>query len=30
MKEAAGDHVLITGLLQAFEAEGRLGLGYCD
>jgi hypothetical protein len=26
-KEAAGDHTLITGLLEAFEDEGRLGLG---
>jgi hypothetical protein len=30
MKEAAGDHALITGLLEAFEAKGRHGLGSCD
>jgi hypothetical protein len=32
MKEVADDHVLIAGLLEAFEAEGRLGLGLgsCD
>jgi hypothetical protein len=30
MKEVAGDCVLITGLLEAFEAEGILDLGSCD
>jgi hypothetical protein len=26
MNEAGGDHALITGLLEAFEAEGRFNL----
>jgi hypothetical protein len=30
MKEKAIDHVLIDGFLEAFVAEGRLGLGSCD
>jgi hypothetical protein len=30
MKEADGDHTLITGLVEAFEAEGKLSLGSCD
>jgi hypothetical protein len=27
MKEADGDHALITGLFVVFEAEGKLSLG---
>jgi hypothetical protein len=27
MKEADGDHALITGLLEAFEAKGKFSLG---
>jgi hypothetical protein len=30
MKEANGDYALITGLLEAFEAEGKLILGSCN
>jgi hypothetical protein len=30
MKETEGDHVLLTGLLEAFEAEAKCIIGSCD
>jgi hypothetical protein len=30
MKEADGDHALITRLLEAFEAERKFSLGSCN
>jgi hypothetical protein len=30
MKEADGDHTLIAGIVEAFEAKSKLSLGSCD